>query len=257
MNLTERRFHEGLGERYMKGDPTTVRCQATSKTKLRKFREERGNPDLTSDDLWPEAQCGWPAVNGTYACDLHNGKSKEVATRKTSVFEYMPVDLRAIAESFVNNPELFSRYTEIIQMMTRTAQLFDDLKYGLGAEGFWESIQDGLKQISEGDIVSGSELIGDALHRSQNEHEIWDEIRENAVIIDKLTRTQFSIEKDLQTMATREQLFAMVGNLATTAINAFEQATAPVRNHKDYDRMESKFRDIIANEIRKSYNLRS
>lgn len=219
MGNQEQRFRDGTGERYLKNGK--VRCQGCSKTKIKQLRILREDPSLRADDLWPDAQCEWPAVEGTFGCELHGGKSPNA--NKRSLVDWMPIDLREKIEILEQNKDqLFNRDNEIAQLIAINAQLYesmDDLV--IGSEGY-AALIDAKKQLAAGDVAAAMTLITIVLNDTRTEREVRAEMRENIKLIDKLTITQFNIRKDLKLMATIDQ----VRNLLHGMYQAFERIAA-------------------------------
>lgn len=250
MGKLEKRFHEGKGEKHLKTDVSKVRCQGCSHRQLRRVRAERNDPDLSCDDVWPEAQCPLPAVNGTFGCDFHNGVSKNAITTHTSIYDFIPLDMQKIVRTLRDNPELLSRYTEMAQLGGRTAQLWQQLEAGGGGPELWADVWAGVDMIEEGDIGPGVRLIKSSLSDIKHERDIWDEMRENFSLLDKLTRTQFTIEKELRTMATQDQVFSTFETIVDIVMDNINTLV------EDKD-LASRLRTAISNDIRQAYNLRS
>lgn len=203
MGIAEERYRDGTGERELKNGKR--RCHAVSKTKVKLLRIERNDPTLRADDCWPDAQCAWPAEDGTYLCSLHGGKSLNII--KQSMAEYMPYDLQEKLKIFESNKDqLFNRDHEVGQLLAINAQLYasmDDLI--IGEEGYM-TIAEARKKLLAGEVVQAGVLLDIALRDVRTEREVRNEIRENIKLIDKLTITQFNIRKELKLMATVDQI---------------------------------------------------
>lgn len=212
MSVSERRYREGKGQRTLASDPNRIRCHGVSKTKLREARIKAGDPSLMSEDVWPEAQCPKAAVDGTYLCGLHGGKS--ITIHKTSVAESMPVDLYDKFRQFEQNrSQLVNRINEIGQLLARNAQLYESLEdLVIGEEGYY-AITEARDAIVAGDIARAGLLLSMAIEGYKTEKEVWDEVRKNTQIIDKLTTTQFNIEKELKLMTTIDQMKNLLDGL--------------------------------------------
>lgn len=219
--VSERRWMDSQGERYM-NDGVTVRCQASSKSKLDKLREEYGNPDLTSEDLWPQSQCAKPAVEGTFLCQYHGGAAPQI--EKKSIIDFMPMDFREIVQVFRENPELIDNYLEMAQLVARNAKLYEAMQVNAGGPNAWLRIRDAVGYItSTGDVERGLEDIREALDDIKNERELWDELRTNMDMLKGLRTTQFKIEKDLKTMATIEQVRGLIDRIYDIIVRSAER----------------------------------
>ncbi|HMN10715.1 MAG TPA: hypothetical protein PKD55_00150 [Bellilinea sp.] len=205
MGVTEERFRQGTGERYLRNGK--VRCQSIAKGKLRRLREQTDNPDLTADEAWPIAQCEWPAVEGTFACELHGGASP--AAQPKSLLDFMPVDLREMAREFEQNPDVTNQRDAIIALMSRNSQLFQELYDTLSTKAI-KKIWGYLDMIEEGDVVRGVRGIQSVIKATQEERETWGEFRQNVTTIGKMIETQMKVFEKMQQIATVDQVLALL-----------------------------------------------
>lgn len=204
----EKRFREGRGERYLSSDPNRVRCQGCSKTKLRALRVKYADPTLSSDDLWPEAQCTWAALEGAFGCTHHAGKSEEDA--KFSMNDYMPADLAEKMQVFENNSaEILNRTKDIVVLKARNAQLFESLDQMVLGEEAWAAVAEARAKLEANEVAQAKLLLDIALHDQRSEKEVWNEIRTNTTIVDKLTATHFNVIEKLKIMMTVDQIKTM------------------------------------------------
>lgn len=218
-STSEARFNEGLGKKFMK-DGKTVRCQGVSKTKLRRIRVEQNNPDLKSADVWPDGQCAFPAVPGTFLCPIHGGRS--LGIKKKFVTDFMPVDLQGMAKTFLENPNLADRREAIVQLQARNAQLFERLHTTTGGKASIDELLRGLQEIEKGDIAVGAARIRAVVEASVRERETWEEIRANQEMERKQVLAQAELYKTMKTMATAEQVTALVQGMYKTFFSAVE-----------------------------------
>lgn len=219
---SEQRFREGSGIRYLKTDGVTIRCQGVSKVKLNRFREEHNDPELTSDDAWPEAQCDKGAVPGTYLCKFHGGKSLGMV--KNPITQFMPLDLAEKMLALAENPDYINRQSEILQLLARNAQLYERLGTRAVHPELQSEIREALKYLSNNQINEASSTLRDILDTTYSERELHSELRENIKIIDKMTSTQVNTAKELRTMATSDQVMNMIGGI-------YDALTKSVRKH--------------------------
>lgn len=239
-SLTEVRFYDEHGERYLKNGK--VRCQAMSKTRWREYKEENPEADRTDPEVFRELQCTNAAIADKLLCKYHGGLSDDVP--RFNIIHYMPLDLQDIYRAVQDSPELLSRYQEISLMQARTVQLLESLQDGPLTETSYDVISRGLREIDRGDIQSGMETIRSALDKNKNEREVWDEIRQNTKEIDKLHRTQFTTEKELQTMSTREQVLNLITRLSEGIIHAIQiEVKDKDTQIRLYERISTVFRD--------------
>lgn len=245
-NVTERRFREGKGVRYMKGDPNQVRCHGCSKRRLREMRIEQNNPDLTSDEAWPDAQCHKPAVEGTFVCSIHGGDKANI--HKHSIGDFMPIDLREKLEIFQSNGyELYNRSSEIAQLKARNAQLYEEMDdLIIGPEGY-ALISDARKALSKGDVANAAVMLEMALRDNSRDNYIRAEIRENTKIIDKLTITHFNIAKELKLMTPLDQMRSFLDGLYRGAQIIAEEFLLDSNDQEQYMRKFGQLLRSLAN----------
>jgi hypothetical protein len=204
----ERRYRENSGQRYLR-DGISIRCQAVSKTNLRRIRVERGDLELTTSDIWPEGQCDKGAVPGTFGCKFHGGKSI-VASGKSISRGMIPLDLQEKIEILQQNPDYINREFEIWQLLGMNAQLHERMEELGGGPDSYEKILVGLNMIRGGDIENGIKGIQKIIESEFSQREIRDELRININLLKELTKVQVSTAKELKTMATTDQVMAMV-----------------------------------------------
>lgn len=248
LSTTERRFLENSGQRYL-GDGATIRCHAVSKTRLRERREELDDPELTSDDVWPELQCTRGAEPGAYACKYHGGRSVGVKRAET-INDIMPIPLREKMDLVMRSPDYMNRYQEMAQLLARNALLFESMQGHEGGLASWEMVDDALALIEKGELVKGSALLRIAKENMMNEFGAWDEVRENMALLDRLTRTQMSTAKEMRQMMTTEQAMVMVEKMFQINIDAVELFII------DQD-VKRKFVNYVSGELRKFSDLRA
>lgn len=214
MTKSERRWREGKGERYL-SDGITIRCQSVTKTHLKKTREETGDPEISSDDVWPEGQCSKSAELGTYLCELHGGKTPNSAQHPIAMF--LPADLAEKMEVLSQNPDYLNRRTEIDLLEGRNAQLYSRLS---GGRVLNTQIQNELKEIDflirANELVKALTKLKEVLDTTYDERAIYAEIRENMNLMKGMTTTQVATAKELKTMATADSVTSSFINLFNT-----------------------------------------
>lgn len=183
-------------------DGVTVRCQAVSKSKLRKIRVAHGldpeDKSISPDDVWPEAQCEHPAVHGKLLCGGtggHGGGSLSVPTY--DYLDFMPVDLREKVQMLIDNPQILSRRMEIIQLMGRILVLYEKVrdKENLGIYSL-DHIREGLDDIDKGDIDKGRKKIQATLDSRLTEAEAYAEIRQTMSLLKDMTKVEVGTLKE-------------------------------------------------------------
>lgn len=210
MNVSEQRWREAKGQRYCR-DGVTIRCQAVSKTNLRKARVEQGNLELTSSDVWPEGQCIFAAEPGTYLCHFHGGSTRAIEKRGSAVMLGMiPIDMREKIEILQQNPDYINREMQIWELLAMNAQLYERMEELGGGPDSFEKILDGLAMIEGGNIANGVKGIRDIVLSERSQRELRDELRTNMNLLKEMTKVQVSTAKELKTMATTDQVMNLV-----------------------------------------------
>lgn len=208
MRTLERRYHEGSGERHLKTDPTKVRCQGVSKTRLRLIRAREKDPDLTADDCWPEAQCSHGALPGLYGCKLHAGSNN---TQKYGMMDYVPIDLsEKIAIFHANSDEIINRTHEIAFLKARTAELEESREDLILGEEAWMAVSEAIGHLKDGEVQAALIILESALNSYRTDKEIKAEERANIALIDQLTKTHMTIMEKMKQMATLDQVRQLI-----------------------------------------------
>lgn len=244
MSVTEHRWREGSGERYL-SDGMTIRCQGVSKTRLRLRREELDNPDLTSDDVWPDLQCTRAAEPNTFTCKYHGGRSLNI--RYNSILDFTPDGtMRDILDNLLQAEDYISRRDEIRVLQLREAQLMRELNNVGGIEA-WESVLDAVDLIRAGDIERGVQLIQGTATSRYLDIETWRELRETIKLISSVSKGEVANAEKLQMMASPERV-----------TSAFERIYMSIRTALDlYVKDEEIVKQVllhVAAEIRKLTN---
>jgi hypothetical protein len=235
VSTSERRFIEGKGQKYLKN--SEVRCQAVSKTKLRLARLQQGNPSLTSDDVWPEAQCTHAAEENAYLCKYHGGRTPSVKRRE--VWEYMPPELQEKYLSLQNTSELMNLSRELNELDARKAELYESLEELVLGQEAYEVVYEAKKALETGNVVKAGALLQVILMNPRSEVSVHNEIKEVIKLKDKVTSTYFSMLKDMKEMATTDQVASMKEeffNIVKIAID---------RNIKDANLVSAIFNSIF------------
>lgn len=229
LTRTEIRWRDGTtATRYMK-DGETIRCQAVSKTKLRAARVARGydpyDTTITSDDVWPEAQCSHPAVPGKLVCGGktgHGGNSMDVPYHH--LMDVMPVDLKEKMELLMENPEVLSRRLEIIELSARNLQLMEEMKNDkIAGSDNDEQLRDALNELVAGNFKAAEKTLRDVIESKAGQQKRWREVRENIVILKDLSRTEMSTIKEFRQMITSDQFMNVLLSLADAVTEAAEK----------------------------------
>jgi hypothetical protein len=246
MGKSEQRFRSKEGVQYIKSSGR-VRCQAVSNSRARKWREEFDDYDTHTADLWPECQCPNPAVDGMFVCKYHGGMTPKKKNAPRSLLDVMPVDLAEKFSVLYNNPDYISRKDDILLLQARQWTLIERLEQETGSQEAWDDIHEALVCLNRGDEPSAKFLIEKALESKKAEDKIWDEVRKNSSIIKDLTNTQVRSAKELQAMATAEQVNSLIANIITVII-------AGANKYIDDDRHRSTFLSTVSTEVQRFTN---
>jgi hypothetical protein len=204
--LTEQRFRDAQGNQFL-ADGITIRCHGTSKSQLRKWREEHDDYVTPSEELWPECQCSRAAVTGMFACKWHGGITR--AKEPKTLFDTLPLELGQKFKKLVENPSYISRRDEIALLQARNWELMEKLD-DEPAEEAWGYVVEALVELKKGNDQKASYCLDKALNSGKETRKIWEEVRANSTVLKDLTNTQIRTAKELQSMATTEQVSALM-----------------------------------------------
>lgn len=221
MVKTERRFREGLGEKYM-ADGQRVRCQAQSKTKLREWRVLNQNWTTSNDDIWPDCQCVRSAVPGSYACTLHGGLTP-AKEKPQSLLDVIPIDLSDKFKTIMENPEYLSNRNDIILMILRQWDLVEQLGNEAGSKEDWEKVQEVDRLLKRGELVKASSLLQTAIESHKTKKDIWDELYRVENVVKDLRSAETKIAKDLKLMASADQVERLMDRVFTVLMRGIEK----------------------------------
>ena len=223
MVVTEQRFREGSGHQYLR-DGITPRCHAVSKTNLRRLRVERGDLNLTSEDVWPEGQCIQAAEPGAYACRFHGGATLAIERRDNIASHGMiPLDMHEKIKILQQNPDYISREMQIWEVLAMNAQLYEKMEELGGGPDSFEKILVGLAMVEGGRIADGIKGIREIVLSEKAQRELRDELRTNMSLLKELTKVQVSTAKELKTMATTDQVMNMVEGIVDDFISIVKE----------------------------------
>lgn len=223
--ISERRFREGDGARFMK-DAETVRCQSRAKDQLRRRfpkDQEYTKPafnawlrSLPENAFWPECQCHWAAEPNTFLCFKHGGRSKDA---QKDPLDFLPGRMAEKIKMLQQNPVLLNRSFEIYQLLARNLELYERMgELGAAPVETRRLIWAGVTMIKNGDLVKGREHIEKALLESNQEADLYEEIRANMGLIRLMTQTHVQVAKDLQQIVTVEQHIASLVDISDIVV---------------------------------------
>lgn len=209
--VTEQRFRDGTGEQYTADG--RIRCQALSKGRIRRWREEFDDYTTPSEDLWPECQCNRSAEYGAFACKWHGGLTPKKSAPPRSVIDVLPSELAVKMHALIQDPQYLSRHSDIALMQTRVWELLEELQEVSGSEESWGNVTEALVSIKRGNDAEALLFLEKALEDNNRKKEIWEEIRKTELVVKELTNTQVKTAKELRQMATTEQVMSVVLSL--------------------------------------------
>lgn len=236
------------GERYL-SDGVTVRCQGVSKGRLRERREQTGNYDLTSDDVWPELQCIRAALPGAYACKWHGGASIG-AQNHHIIPAAIPDAIREKVEILLRNPDYINRHQEIVFLQARWMELVEDTAIAGGGKEAWEQVLEATDLIEKGQVARGVDMIRRIADNPAYISEVWDEIRATMKHLESMTRTQVTTAQTLGQMMTAEQTMSLIEQI-------FESNLRLVEKHIKDPTVAKNFLLDLAGELRKFADTRA
>jgi len=238
----EQRFKAESGTRFLVNGK--IRCHGLAKSKMRQWREEFEDYETPTDELWPECQCHKPAVEGQFVCSYHGGLTPRVVNAPRTILDVMPMDMAEKYRAVMQSPDYISRKDDINLVQVRIMMLMEDLQKEADSEEMWGLIKEAIVKIEHGDTLNALDYLQRASKSRDNKKEVWKEFYQAEKLLADLTTTQMKTAKDLQSMATVEQVSALMATLITM-INSGAQAYIP--NPTD----RSKFTRTIAEEIQR------
>lgn len=246
MSKPEQRFKEGSGEQFLKNGK--LRCHGLAKSKIRQWREKYNDYDTPSDDLWPECQCENSAEEGQYVCRFHGGLTPRRINPPRTVLDVLPLDLAEKYQMLMDSPDYMSRKEDINLLRVRIMSLMEDLQKQPDSDEVWDMVQSAVVCLRKGDSLNALTFLEDAIRLSDNKQKVWDEFHKTEKLLGDMTSTQMKTMKDMQTMATAEQVNALVSTLLNL-INAGAQ------NYIADPMQRSQFTRSIVSEMQKLMGL--
>lgn len=238
----EQRFKAETGIRFLMNGK--VRCHGLAKSKMRRWREEFEDYKSPADDLWPECQCHKPAVEGQYVCNYHGGSTPRIVNPPRTILDVMPLDMAEKYRAVMQSPDYISRKDDINLVQVRIMMLMEELEKEADSEEMWGLISEAITSIKQGDTINALDYLQRASKSRDNKKEVWKEFYQAEKLLADLTTTQMKTAKDLQSMATIEQVSALMATLISM-INSGAQTYIP--NPTD----RSKFTRAIVEEIQR------
>lgn len=248
MSIPEQRFREGKGVKYT--DNGNIRCHALAKSKIRQWRLDHDDNDTPNDELWPECQCNQAAVEGLFVCRWHGGKTPRTLNPPRTIVDVLPYTLVEKYKALMADPDYISRKDDILLLKSRKWQLLEELQEEAGAAEAWGMVSDALRSLKKGDEITAAQLLEEAIGTTQREKEAWQEIYKLDGDLKDMTRAQVQSAKDLQTMATTEQVNALLQNIMVAISMGAEK-------HIYDPEQRTAFLSFIANETGRLANVRA
>lgn len=214
----EVRFKEDSGVRFLSNG--RVRCHGLAKSKVKEWRELYNDYDTSTDDLWPECQCGMPAEDGQYVCRFHGGLTPRTVRAPRTMLDVLPIDMADKYRALMDAPDYISRKEDINVLQVRTRMLMEDLQQKADSEEVMGLVHESLVKLKRGDVVNAQLYLEEALQTVDSKKQIWEEFYKVEKLLGEMTSTQMKTMKDLQSMATVEQVTALVSTLLNLINNS-------------------------------------
>jgi hypothetical protein len=230
----EVRFKEGSGIQFL--DNGKIRCHALARSRMREYREKFNDYDTPADDLWPECQCGLAAEEGQYTCRYHGGLTPRRVNPPRTMLDVMPLEMAEKFKAVMDSPEYISRKDDINLIRTRIVMLLEELSNEADSEEAWGNVSEALLKLRKGDIVKATEYLEEALRTTKNKDKVWKEIYQTEKLLGELTVTQIKTAKELQSMATVEQVNALISTLLHVILNGAQNYIADPMLRMDFTR---------------------
>jgi hypothetical protein len=228
------RFKEGSGERFLENG--AMRCHALARSKIRAWREAYDDYDTPTELLWPECQCGLGAEDGQFVCRFHGGKSPRTKNPPRSILDVMPLDMAQKFRAVMESSDYISRKDDIILFKTRIMMLLEDLDQEASSEEAWASVHEALVKLQQGDTLNAIEYLKYAISAKINKQEIWQEIHKAEKMLSDLTTTQVRTAKELQSMATAEQVNALITSILQIIMSGATEYISDPMQRSEYTR---------------------
>lgn len=242
MSIPEQRFKEKSGVQFLKDG--RVRCHALAKSRIRKWREAYEDEDTPTDDLWPECQCGRAAEEGQFVCYFHGGVTPRRVNPPRTMLDVMPIEMAEKFRAIMDNPDYISRKDDINLIKTRVMMLLEELNEEASSEEAWGLVHEARVKLKKGDPLNALDYLERAIKTTENKDKVWKEIMQTEKLLGDLTTTQMKTAKELQSMATVEQVNALIA----TMINLI---AAGAQNYIPDPMIRSNFTRTIVAEIQK------
>ncbi len=245
MSITEQRYREGSGERLCKNGE--IRCQAISKTRVRHYREEHDDWVTPVQELWPECQCPKAAEQGMFACYFHGGRTAEPRPLRT-IMDVLPLDLGEKVKILLSDPSYISRKEDIAILRARQWELLEKLQAKTDSEEAWGAVADALFELRHGNDGVASDLLKQALDTAKEGSNIWQEFYNVEKILKDVTVAEVHTAKELQSMATAEQVGRLMSRI-------YDILTAGAEKYIEDKQRQSAFLRFIAGELNRATNV--
>jgi len=209
LNISEQRFREGSGEKYLKNG--NVRCQAVANNQVFKWRQQTGDFDTPNKELWPECQCTNGAVPGMFVCRFHGGQRQPRQVR--SMLDVIPFDMREKFEMMLNDPAYISRREEIALLRAREMEILEHISDGIGNPEAWGIVSDALAELRRGDEKLAEARLAEAIKSANEDRRAWGEIYDLQKLLKDTTGVEVKTAATLKTMATAEQVSRLISRV--------------------------------------------
>ena len=245
MNITEERFRQGTGQKFLQDG--RIRCQGLSKGQIYKWREEHDDWATPSSELWPECQCVKAAELGLYACYWHGGRTPK-KINPTTLYDTLPIDLAEKFKILITDPAYISRKENIAVLRSRQWEILEKLQARSDSEETWGTVADALYELQKGHEDIAATLLKEALANIDDGKNLWDEYYKVDKILNDTTGVEVKTAKELQSMATAEQVGRLMNRI-------YEILTSGAEKYINDKQQQSGFLRYVAGELNRSVNL--
>lgn len=235
MSIPEKRFKEKTGERFLGNGK--VRCHAVARSRVRKWREEFDDFETPTADLWPECQCGQAAVEGQYVCRWHGGKTPRTKSPPRTILDVMPLEMAEKYRMVMDSPDYINRKQDINLIQARIAMILDEMNHEMGTEEAWSHVHEALVKVKQGDTANAVDYLERAIGAVENRKELWNELYKTEKLLGDLTNTQMRTAKELQSMATTEQVSGLITTLLNVVLSSVDEYIDDPMRRNAFNRM--------------------
>jgi hypothetical protein len=115
--------------------------------------------------------------------------------------------------------------------------LVDELNDEAGSEETWSHVHEALVKLRQGDTLNAIDYLERAIKSTEHRKEVWKEIYQTEKLLGDLTTTQMKTAKELQSMATLEQVNALITTLVNVVLSGISDYIPDPMLRTNYTRM--------------------